>query len=117
MALFPIYRSIGSALSVWAVGFLLMGLLLNIGWGAETTPKSAELKISGDGLFGDLELRHILMLLETSGKKPPFFDGPFIEDSVTILFSRLADDGYLRPQVSVELTLSNGQPGRRAFIL
>lgn len=95
-------------LSALAMGALLLGLLSNLRLGAEETGKPAQLSISGDGLFGDLELRHILMLLETSGKKPAFFSGPFIEDGVTILFSRLTDDGYLRPEVSAEMTLSDG---------
>ncbi|HSU57177.1 MAG TPA: BamA/TamA family outer membrane protein, partial [Candidatus Dormibacteraeota bacterium] len=42
------------------------------------------------------------------GKKPHFFGADFVEDSSLILTSKIKRDGYLKPEVSVELTLQHG---------
>jgi len=68
----------------------------------------AKLKISGYGLFGNRELKRILKTLELSGKKPQFFDSSFVEDAALILASRIKRDGYLKPEVLIELELEHG---------
>ncbi len=68
-----------------------------------------EMKIRGYGLFGDLRLEHILKLMEFPNGKPASFDANFVEDSVFILNAKLQDDGYLQPQITVALTLTNGE--------
>src|SRR3954463_13497301 len=70
--------------------------------------KPAELRICGYGFFGNRELKRIINNLELSGKKPRFFGAEFVEDSSLILTSKIKRDGYLEPEVSVELTLQNG---------
>jgi outer membrane protein insertion porin family len=69
----------------------------------------AKLKISGYGLFGDLELKRTILLLESGGKKRKTFDANFIEDASVIILSRLTDDGYLQPELTANVTLTNGQ--------
>ncbi|HZM06757.1 MAG TPA: BamA/TamA family outer membrane protein [Candidatus Saccharimonadales bacterium] len=91
--------------------FLLL-LIGGLSLEAAVKPKSAELSIGGYGPLGGLEMRHTLLLLEKGGKKPAFYDATFIEDGVAILFSRLTEDGYLRPRISVELTLADGKTAR-----
>jgi outer membrane protein assembly factor BamA len=93
-------KRIGVFLLLLASVFQLAGAIV---------PKSAELGVAGYGPVGDLELRHTLLLLENGGKKPAYYNAIFIEDGVTIIFSRLLDDGYLHPKVIVEVTLTNGQ--------
>src|SRR4051812_46113522 len=69
----------------------------------------AKLKISGYGFFGDLELKRTILLLENDGKKRHTFDANFIEDASVILLSRLNDDGFLQPELTAIVTLTNGQ--------
>jgi outer membrane protein assembly factor BamA len=90
----------------------LLAALLLLPFSASAKADHAQLKISGYGPLGDLELRHTLLLLEANGKRPPSFDADFIEDSVAILFSRLTDDGYLHPRITTEITLANGKIAR-----
>jgi outer membrane protein insertion porin family len=70
----------------------------------------AKLKISGDGLLGDLELKRTILLLEDNGKKHrKTFDANFIEDASVIILSRLTEDGFLQPELTARVTLTNGQ--------
>ncbi|MFN7140042.1 MAG: POTRA domain-containing protein, partial [Limisphaerales bacterium] len=68
----------------------------------------AQLRISGYGLIGNFELRRLLQSLDLEWRTRQFFDANFIEDSALILLSSLERDGYLRPEVSVEMTLEDG---------
>jgi outer membrane protein assembly complex protein YaeT len=71
-------------------------------------PKPAALHISGYGILGNYELKRMLRTLELAGKKPPFFSASFVEDAALILSSRVKRDGYLFPQIDIELTLEGG---------
>lgn len=72
-------------------------------------PKPAKVKVSGYHFFGNFELKRMLKLLEAEGRKPEFFDANFIEDSAVLLMSRLTQDGFLRPEVSAQITLADGR--------
>ena len=69
----------------------------------------AKLKISGYGLLGDLELKRTILLLEDNGKKRQTFDANFIEDASVIVLSRLTEDGFLHPELTAQVTVTNGQ--------
>ncbi|HYV29337.1 MAG TPA: POTRA domain-containing protein, partial [Candidatus Eisenbacteria bacterium] len=71
-------------------------------------PKPAKLKISGYGLTHNWELRRMLRTLELGGKKPEFFDAAFVEDAALLISARVRRDGYLVPDVFIELHLENG---------
>src|ERR1043166_7024157 len=88
---------------------LVMAWLLLISPALGAKFEAAKLKISGYGVLGDIELRRTLLLLQTGGQKRDFFDANFIEDTAVILFSRLNQDGYLRPVISVKLTRDDGR--------
>ena len=75
---------------------------------AKADQKPAKLKISGYGVFGNRELKRILKTLELSGRKPQFFGPTFVEDAALILTSRIKRDGYLKPEVSIDLVLEHG---------
>jgi len=80
---------------------------------SEKNPKQekivpAKLKISGYGIFGNFELKRIVRTLELSGKRPQYFGPAFIEDSALILGSRIKKDGYLKPQIKIQLQLRDG---------
>lgn len=77
---------------------------------AETNaPTAALLKVSGYGFFGNRELARMLRTFELGGKKPAYFDATFAEDTALILTARVKRDGYLKPQISVRLTLDDGK--------
>lgn len=67
-----------------------------------------ELRVSGYGFFGNRELKRVLELLEAPDAKRPYYDAQFVEDSILILMSRLNQDGYLKPRVTVRMMLANG---------
>ncbi len=69
---------------------------------------SAELKISGYGLLGDLKLKRLLKLL-LADKTNQFFNANFIEDSVVVMRSELQRDGYLRPEIIARVTSESGE--------
>ena len=71
-------------------------------------PASAALHISGYGLLGNFELKRMLRTLELAGKKPEYFSASFVEDAALILASRVKRDGYLRPQIDIELRETGG---------
>jgi len=75
---------------------------------ATDTVPPAELHVSGFGLLGNRELRRSLRELQPD-KQEPVFSADFIEDAFLILHSRLVDEGYLKPFLIGNLTLTNGQ--------
>jgi len=70
--------------------------------------KPARLKVSGYGLLGNRELKRTLTTLELGGKKPEYFGADFIEDAALVLSARVKRDGYLSPNITIELKLANG---------
>lgn len=90
----------------------LVCLLLPIGSGAAertNSPPVARFKVRGYGLFGDLRLKRILKLLEIqTKKKPEFFDANFMEDCSLILKSKLLDDGFLEPKITIRIVKEDG---------
>jgi outer membrane protein insertion porin family len=95
--------------------FYVAGLLAFTGLALPARPADttnaprAKFKISGYGFLGDLRLKHIIRLLESEKQKPEFFDADFIEDTGLILRSKLRDDGFLEPTITVQLTLADGR--------
>jgi outer membrane protein insertion porin family len=98
-----------------AVVCILLGLLVTSApcLAAEPAPpakpKPAQLKISGYGILGNRQLKRILTTLELGGKKPEFFGPDFVEDAALILESRIKQDGYLKPKLSIRLRLADGR--------
>jgi outer membrane protein insertion porin family len=106
-----IWNACGSPpLLQWRSGgfWFVIALVLFQAFCAEAASPKAKLKISGYGVLGDLELKRTILLLATGGKKPPVFDANLIEDAAVILFSRMTEDGFLRPALTVTVTLTNG---------
>lgn len=68
----------------------------------------AKIDVDGYGIFGNRELRGIILMLQTPGEKAESFDANFIEDAILVLFSRVERDGYLQPKFSVEAALDDG---------
>ena len=71
--------------------------------------KPAQLKISGYGLLGNRQLKKTLELLMMDEKNPEHFDARLIEDAALVLISALNREGFLRPRISIQLTLENGK--------
>jgi outer membrane protein assembly complex protein YaeT len=100
--------------AIWLIIFwcLLLGFALP-STGAEKVKKEktkpAKIKVSGYGFLGNRELKRILTTLELAGKKPEFFGPSFIEDSALVLTARVKHDGYLGPDIQIDLTLADGQ--------
>jgi len=98
------------------LGFILVSIALAAPSHAEEKTKRdqaeklkpAKLKISGYGLTRNWELRRMLKTLELGGKKPEFFDAAFVEDAALLISARVRRDGYLVPDVFIDLRLDNG---------
>jgi outer membrane protein assembly complex protein YaeT len=74
--------------------------------------EQARFEISGYGYLGNRELRRLVRTLQDDALKQEYFDATFVEDTALILFSRLHQDGFLRPTLDVRLTLANGEKQR-----
>jgi outer membrane protein insertion porin family len=96
----------GSGLWI-AIGMVLFALFSSQPLAGEAP--SAKLEISGYGIFGNRELKNMLRLLEDKEKKRHFYDANFIEDAALILISRVHRDGFLKPEVTIRLTLDTGE--------
>jgi outer membrane protein insertion porin family len=88
--------------------FLVIAMLFYVGIAHAAKPPRAQLRIRGYGPLGNIELRRTILLLANDGKRPPTFDANFIEDAAVILLSRLTEDGFLQPQLTAHVTLTNG---------
>jgi outer membrane protein insertion porin family len=75
---------------------------------AKPKTKPARIRISGYGVLGNFNLRRSLLLLQTPGKKPEYLDANFVEDAVTILISKVKEDGFLQPSIVTEITYQDG---------
>lgn len=97
-------RSLGLCLALGAA------LLAGAGRGAEarTNAGPARLKVSGYGVFGNLQLKRMLKTVELAGQKPQYFSPSFVEDSALLLLARIKRDGYLEPAIDIHLTLADG---------
>ncbi len=76
---------------------------------ASTNEAPAKVSVKGYGLFGNIELKGVVQLLERPGEKPKAFEANFVEDAVLILFSRLGRDGYLHPRVKATIDTVDGE--------
>src|SRR5688572_12411529 len=70
--------------------------------------KPVEVKVSGYGFFGNLQLKKLLRTLQESELKHEVVDANFVENSALILIGRLRDDGFLKPTLEVRMTLVDG---------
>src|SRR5579864_6191646 len=94
-----------------ALVFLLCWLLPSVAKASEKTnaPPRAKFKVRGYGFLGNLRLKRILKLLEIQNKeKPEFFDANFMEDCSLILKSKLLDDGFLEPKITIRILKEDG---------
>lgn len=74
-----------------------------------TNEPAAKVSMSGYGLFGNLQLKGLLSVLQRPGDKPTTFGANFVEDAVLVLFSRLTRDGYLHPTIRAQVRMENGE--------
>lgn len=93
-------------LLIWLFALLFAAPLPAIAANAEE-PR-AELKISGYGFLGNRRLKNALEILDAERKRT-FFNANFIEDAALILTSQLASEGFLEPDLRVDLTLPDGR--------
>ena len=82
--------------------------------GAEAPPP-AKLSISGYGFFGNRKLKKLVQTIGESELKNQFLDANFVENCAIIIFSKLREDGFLRPTLDVKLTLAEGVKTRVDF--
>jgi outer membrane protein insertion porin family len=68
----------------------------------------AHLKISGNGFFGDRQLKRTVATLHAAKQRPVFYDANFIEDAALLIFSDLRRSGYLKPSLVAQVTLHDG---------
>lgn len=76
---------------------------------APSKTKPAKMKVKGYGFWGNLELRRTLRLLRQEDQEAPWIDSNTIEDGALMILSKVRSSGYLRPQLTVRLTLENGE--------
>jgi outer membrane protein assembly complex protein YaeT len=50
----------------------------------------------------------MLLTLELGGKRPVFLESSFVEDATLLLTARVKRDGYLKPSLTLRLTLAGG---------
>lgn len=68
----------------------------------------ARVRVTGFWWVKNRELRELLTVLEPEGKPLRVLDAAFVEDSILVLQSALAEEGFLSPSGSVYLTLVDG---------
>lgn len=95
------------------VATVLVGIGSAASLTASTNAPPAKLSVKGYGLFGNIELKGMVQLLERPGEKPKSFEANFVEDAVLILFSRVNRDGYLHPRIKANIELLDG--GKRTY--
>ncbi|HEX2099358.1 MAG TPA: POTRA domain-containing protein, partial [Candidatus Synoicihabitans sp.] len=81
---------------------------LLVGLPASLVAEPVDLQVSGTGWLENRRLERSLDRLRPDPEAPKL-DANGVEDAVFFLFSALADDGYLKPAVTVELTRPNGE--------
>lgn len=94
-----------------ALAFLLCWLLPPIVQASERTnaPPVARFRVRGYGILGNFRLKRVLKLLEIqTKKKPEYFDANFMEDCSLILKSKLLDDGFLEPKITIRIIKEDG---------
>ena len=104
---FGMRRAVWITLRSFGLFFTTVLVAFSVSAAEKPEPPPAKLKVSGYGLFGNMRLKRTIKLLELQGRKPQFLGANFIEDSALILKSKLRDDGYLAPTISVAITLEN----------
>jgi outer membrane protein insertion porin family len=83
--------------------FLLLALGLASGGGLRLA--AGDITVRGLGWFGDRQAEQRLKLMIAQDATRPL-NASTIEDSALVLSSGLVEDGYLRPTITVELTLA-----------
>jgi outer membrane protein insertion porin family len=78
-------------------------------WAAARPEKPARMGVSGYGFFGNLELNRMLLLLQARGHEVTAYSADAVEDAAALVLSQLIRDGYLKPRVTVTLTLADGE--------
>ena len=93
--------------------FFILAVLLSFSAGAAfaqtNVVKPVQVKISGYGVLGNRQLKRMLKTLESTELKQATLDASTIEDSALILLAQLRKEGYLKPSIAVQITLTNGQ--------
>jgi outer membrane protein insertion porin family len=87
------------------VGLAFFSFTYPVTWAAD---RPAVFEIGGYGLWGNLQLKRAVRLLQPERKPPPFYDANFVEDAALMMLSTLMREGYLHPRVTARLTLADG---------
>jgi outer membrane protein insertion porin family len=93
----------------WVLLSALIVLFSSFGFPIHAKQDHAELDIDGYGIIGNLELKRTLRSVDLQWKEREFFDANFIEDAALIIMSHLRRDGYLSPQLHVEMIDAAGE--------
>jgi outer membrane protein assembly complex protein YaeT len=108
-------------ISAWWGRWLVLSGLVWILWvpaadaADASTNKPARVKVSGYGLFGNREMRRLLLDFAPGGKMPPVIDRTFAEDAALLLLARAQDEGYLHATLKARFVLSDGSEARFAW--
>jgi hypothetical protein len=83
-------------------------LLIALALGGPASLSAAELHVRGLGWFGNRTAEQRLKLL-LGNRAGATLDANIIEDAAIVLVSTLTDDGYLKPELTVEAVLTDGR--------
>jgi len=98
-------HGVGTDFLAWC---LLLAGAVAASAGPAPVESPARMEVSGYGFFGDRELGRMLRLLQPSGPPPTTYSANAVEDGAMMLLSQLVRDGYLKPRLTVTLTLVDG---------
>lgn len=71
-------------------------------------PPTAKFRVSGYGFLGNFRLKRLLKALQLQNTKHEFFDANFMEDCSLILESKLHQDGFLQPKITIRIVKEDG---------
>src|SRR5262245_38255807 len=110
-------RPLGAPWRRWlgVIGLLFLCSTAPVQSADSSTNKPAKVKVSGFGLFGNREMRRLLVELVPGGKMPPLIDRTFAEDAVLLLISRGQEEGYLHATLKARFVMRDGSEARFAW--
>lgn len=105
-------RPYTTARLVRAASLLLAAALLfpSVAAAADDEPRipPAQVKVSGYGFFGNRALKRTIRSLELAPKGAEILDASFVEDSALVLLAQIRRDGYLSPEIRIDIEQADG---------
>src|SRR5215207_10366587 len=95
-------------------GVLAFAFVLPLAHAAKGNDSTAKLSVDGVGLLRDRELRAALTRLLGTELKATL-DANAIEDAAVILASSISEQGFQRPEITIEMNLEDGTEKRLVF--